>query len=97
MKHILPILFGATIIIAACMDENETSLSYEKFEEHLSAGMTYQQMVWRFGHPTADVGSGIHIYVYLLDDATQIKIGYTDHIVYARHVSSDGQLLHELI
>jgi hypothetical protein len=98
MKLILPILFGIIIVFTACSDDDrDTSLTYEKFEEHLKAEMTYQQIVWRFGNPVADIGSGIHIYVYSLDDGTQIKIGYTDQIVYARHTSSSGQVLHELI
>lgn len=97
MKLTLPILFSVIIISTSCFDDKESSLTYEKFEERLKAEMTYQQIVWCFGNPVADIGSGIHIYIYSLDDGTQIKIGYTDHIVYARHISSDGQVLHELI
>lgn len=40
-----------------------------------------------FGAPDRDVGSGIHIWVYDLDDGTQVALGGSeDRIVYARHV-----------
>ena len=42
-------------------------------------------------------GSGIHVYVYKLQDGIEIWIGYTDRIMYARHMSTNGQLLHTLI
>lgn len=45
----------------------------------------------------SDRGSGIHIYVYKLRDSTEILIGYTDRILYARHVDANGQLLHTII
>ncbi len=47
--------------------------------------------------PHNDIGSGIHIYVYELDDSTQVWIGYTDHIWYIQHVDSDGNILENLI
>jgi hypothetical protein len=50
-----------------------------------------------FGAPDRDIGSGIHIYVYDLSDGTKVYIGYTDKIMYARHMSSSGQVLHNLI
>ena len=59
--------------------------------------MSYQQIVFRFGKPIGDIGSGIHIYVYTLSDKSIMYIGYSDKIVYAKHVSEDGQLLHVLI
>ncbi len=48
--------------------------------------MSYGDIVKRFGKPDEDRGSGIHIYVYNLSDSTEIVIGFTDKIVYARHV-----------
>ena len=50
-----------------------------------------------FGQPDADIGSGIHIYVYDLNDSTQIWIGYSDSILYIRHVDEKGNLLEELL
>jgi hypothetical protein len=53
-----------------------------------------------FGEPDGDLGSGIHIYYYNLDDGTCIWIGFADRIIYARHMSNNtasGQLLHTLL
>ena len=50
-----------------------------------------------FGQPDKDLGSGIHIYVYKLDDATEVWVGMTDKIVYAYHVDQNQNLLKVLI
>ncbi|HEX5171451.1 MAG TPA: hypothetical protein VFW11_19875 [Cyclobacteriaceae bacterium] len=98
MRTTLPLFFFLLLLInVACSEDESANLSYETFEEHLRTEMTYGQLVLHFGKPFADVGSGIHIYEYHLDDQTKIFIGYTDQILYARHVSADGRLLHELI
>jgi len=59
--------------------------------------MVYADLVNKFGEPDEDIGSGIHIYVYKLSDSTSIIIGYTDKILYAKHVDSDQQVLHIII
>ena len=59
--------------------------------------MTMNQVKYVFGEPDADNGSGIHIYIYRLSDATEIWIGYTDKIIYARHLDSNQKLLHTII
>ncbi len=96
MKFI-PVLLSVLLIFANCSDDGNEPLTYKRFELHLKENMSYGQIVMRFGEPAGDIGSGIHIYVYNLDDDTKMYIGYTDHILYARHFSADGQLLHELI
>ncbi|NJK77742.1 MAG: hypothetical protein HC944_01515 [Nanoarchaeota archaeon] len=50
----------------------------------------------KFGEPHDDIGSGIHIYVYYLDDDSQIWIGHADQIIYVRHMNSDGSLIENL-
>ncbi len=59
--------------------------------------MSYTSFVDLFGEPARDIGSGIHIYVYELTDATEIWIGYVDRILYASHVDENQQLLHIII
>jgi hypothetical protein len=59
--------------------------------------MDFNAIVARFGEPTKDIGSGIHIYVYQLGDQTEIWIGYVDRIIYARHVDANQQVLHIII
>jgi len=71
--------------------------TFEYFKTHLTASMDYAGLKTTFGDPDDDIGSGIHIYVYVLNDATEIWIGYTDKILYARHMDSNHQLLHVII
>jgi hypothetical protein len=74
--------------------------TYEYFKAHLNVDMTYAQIVAAFREPNGDLGSGIHIYFYDLDDGTCIWIGFADRIIYARHMSNHtgtGLLLHTLI
>ena len=67
------------------------------FMVNLKAEMKYTEIVNVFGDPDGDKGSGIHIYVYDLSDGTAVWIGYTDKIMYARHVNSSGQIIHTII
>ncbi len=55
--------------------------------------MDYNALKSTFGNPLKDAGSGIHIYVYKLVDLSEIWIGYVDHILYARHMDRNQQLL----
>lgn len=68
----------------------------DDFKNTLSEPYDIDTIFSKFGPPHNDIGSGIHIYVYKLNDLTEIWIGYTDHIWYIKHVNSDGTLLEEL-
>ena len=68
----------------------------DDFRETLSKSNDIGTIFSKFGEPHKDIGSGIHIYVYELEDSTQVWIGYTDQILYARHVDSDGNILEKL-
>lgn len=59
--------------------------------------MTFTSIVEIFGQPSKDIGSGIHIYVYPLIDLTEVWIGYTDKILYARHMNQNQLLIETLI
>jgi hypothetical protein len=96
MRIILP-LFFSFVVLAACSDDEDDKLTFEKFEKHLKQDMSYTELVFYFGKPADDIGSGIHIYIYELGDGTKMQIGYTDYVHSARHISADGQLLQELI
>ena len=76
---------------------DHAQLSVKDFKESLKPEMNYQAIVDAFGRPDKDVGSGIHIYVYTLKDSTEIVIGYTQKILYARHLGSDHQLINNLL
>ena len=97
----LALVFGILTImfVLSCEDKNlyEDGLTYSDFKKNLKADMTYEQIVEKFGQPSTDIGSGIHIYVYDLTDSTEIWIGYTDRIHYARHMDTNQQLLDSII
>ena len=69
----------------------------EDFRNTLNESQDIETIFFKFGDPHDDIGSGIHIYVYELNDLTEIWIGYTDHILYVQHVDSSGNLLEQLL
>jgi len=86
-------------LFAACADTAEETQkdSFAYFEQHLKADMTLENIRSTFGEPDNDIGSGIHIYQYILQDGTKIHIGFVDEILYARHVDANDQLIEILI
>ena len=88
------------LLVLSCNKESNLysdGLTLSDFENNLKPSMTYETIVGKFGAPFADIGSGIHIYVYKLTDSTEVWIGYTDKILYARQMDSNGQLLKSLL
>ena len=69
----------------------------DDFRNTLNESQDIETIFFKFGDPHDDIGSGIHIYVYELNDLTEIWIGYTDHILYVHHVDSNGNLLEQLL
>jgi hypothetical protein len=101
MKKLLVYSSLLLLLAASCNkkdDDKKQHDTMEYFMEHLEAGMSYEAMVSAFGQPDDDIGSGIHIYVYELSDGSSIYIGHDgNHLLYARHVNSAGQVLHNII
>jgi hypothetical protein len=64
----------------------------------LTAATTFKEMLGWAGAPDADIGSGIHIYVYRLDDGSEVWVGTPggDRIIYARQMKG-GQLQQDLL
>jgi hypothetical protein len=88
------------LIFLSCAKENNTTIpgyTYTDFANNLKPEMTYDAIVAKFGEPSKDIGSGIHIYVYPLNDFTEIWIGYADKIIYARHVDKNHQVIENMI
>ena len=85
--------------VIACSEDNTEikPLTFDNFNNTLKPNMDYTKLVEFFGEPTRDIGSGIHIYVYEMSDSTEIWIGYSDKIHYARHVDKNQQVLHTII
>ena len=68
----------------------------DDFKNVLSGPHDIDEIFSKFGEPHDDIGGGIHIYVYDLNDKTQIWIGYADDIWYIHHVDSKGNMMEEL-
>ncbi len=75
---------------------NKIVPTLDDFKNTLNESQDIETIFFKFGEPHADIGSGIHIYVYELNDSTQIWIGYIDRILYVQHVDSDGNKLERL-
>jgi hypothetical protein len=84
-------------IINTIIGDKLYSLTYDYFKDNLKPDMTYDSIVAKFGEPSNDIGSGIHIYVYQLIDSTEIWIGYTDKIIYERHMDKNHQIIENII
>ena len=97
MKHLFVFLFTTSVLTSSCLKNNSEKRSFEYFNMHLKADMKYTDIQQKFGEPDEDKGSGIHIYVYKLKDRSAIWIGYTDKILYARHMDTNQQVMHTLI
>lgn len=102
MRKVLLAILLSSILFATCSKDDDNNSTDEKdtaayFNANLRADMKYDEMVTMFGAPDGDLGSGIHIYYYELNDGSRIVIGYTDKIMYARHVSTSGQVIHNII
>jgi len=86
-------LVGILAVIAgACGSGGErslagTHLTVDDFR-FIGAHTTMQDVIARVGAPGGDIGSGIHIYLYRLEDGTLVWIGSPDgsEILYVRHV-----------
>lgn len=99
MKKIFICLLFAVSFFSCDDGENHTHNedTYDYFEKRLNANMKYDTIKALFGDPDDDIGSGIHIYVYILNDGTRIVIGYNDSIIYARHLDENNQVVDILI
>jgi hypothetical protein len=97
-KFFLSFLIIAASFAACSKNESKVEkATIEYFRIHLKADMDFTAIQNLFGQPDADLGSGIHIYVYQLKDGTAIWIGYANKIMYARHIDGNNQLISNLV
>ena len=100
MKNILLFTLLNVFIFVSCSEEEKNSRNdgtVEFFRENLKKDMSAESIVKCFGEPLRDMGSGIHIYVYQLNDTTEVWIGVTDTVFYAQHRDESQQILSILI
>ena len=92
------LLIAIVFLVEACSQDDEVNRnSIDYFETHLQKDMSHERVMRLFGKPDEDRGSGIHIYVYHLDDSTEVWVACTDKLMYANHLDKDGNLLKTLI
>jgi hypothetical protein len=88
-------------IIAGCTHDsrliNKDELTAQNFKDNLKVDMDYNAITAMFGVPDKDIGSGIHIYVWVLSDSTEIWVGYVNKILYVTHMDANHVLLEKLI
>jgi len=99
-KNKIYLLAFFLVVFLSCTKENNSTTHgfiYSDFENNLKSDMTYNSIIAKFGEPSKDIGTGIHIYVYQLTNSSEIWIGYTDKILYARHVDNNGQIIENII
>jgi hypothetical protein len=96
-RQSLFIAFVFAFAAACSQDEEVNRNTVEFFETHLQLDMNHAKLISVFGGPVKDLGSGIHIYVYNLDDNTEVWVGITDKLLYANHVDKNKNLLKVLI
>ena len=99
LRLVASILFisFSLMIASSCSDDEINRNSLEYFEKNLRKDMSHDKAMLLFGKPDKDIGSGIHIYVYTLDDSTEVWIGITDTLMYANHVDENRHVLKVLI
>ena len=96
---ILPLIVATLLLLSNCIDEKDIASkdSVDYFRQNIGGDMSYKVLLRTFGEPDKDFGSGIHIYVHTLADSTEVRIGYTDRVVYALQVDSSNQILEILL
>jgi hypothetical protein len=78
--------------------DNELNLTYSCFKNSLTSQMDYTAILKVFGKPTTEIGDGILVvYIYELEDRTEMWIGCADQVLYARHFDKNHNLLHSII
>ena len=97
MKQLLVFLFTTALLGASCLKSDSEKRTFEYFSNHLKADMNFNDIKKTFGEPDEDIGRGIHIYIYKLKDGSEIGIGYTDKILYAKHVGRKREVIHRII
>ena len=65
----------------------------EDFRQRLRRDLTPAKATDLFGKPDRQIGSGLIIYVYDLDDGTAIWLGFPGYgkILYSKHVQANGK------
>jgi hypothetical protein len=77
MQFTLTLLsFTGVVLFASCGGSEDGGRVSRSDFDFLRLGMSYQEVVSRVGEADRDVGSGIHIMVYDLNDGSQFMLSF---------------------
>ncbi len=78
-------------VTSSSVPQKTSTLTLKDFTTKLHADMGSDDLVAAFGQPDQDLGSGLHISEYILDDGSTVLIGFAGtSILYARHKTGSG-------
>lgn len=74
--------------------EKKPRRTLQHFQKNLDRSLTPAKAIAAFGQPDRNIGSGLIIFEYDLDDGTKLRLGFPGNspIMYAHHVQKDGTL-----
>ena len=90
---ILPIAICFTVIVRSCVQlSNNASISRSDLE-FIREGISYDEVISRIGEPKKDIGSGVYLFEYNLDDGSQLRLGFIqlDYLFRAVIIEKDGK------
>lgn len=97
LLFVLTFLIGVLIYVnvseeQVLLDYNNpvNSVTKEKILQ-LDTGLTYEEILKKLG-PTKDIGSGLHVAVYLVDEGGTFYLSFSD---YDKIVEMDGKAMYE--
>jgi hypothetical protein len=81
------------VLVIACHDGHVTKLEQIRA---LARPIAFADVTRVLGEPVGDIGSGIHIYEYTLDDGRTLRVGTPDRkrVMYI-HIVGDGDVYRE--
>jgi hypothetical protein len=87
--------FALLALLAACTGQHPNSLDDFDF---LEKGMRYQTVVDHIGEPDAEVGSGVQVYAYVLENDETVLISFLNGGLYsAQLVDKNGNIVKVLV
>ncbi len=76
--HLLAVVLAIGLL--GCIT-SPSAMEFERFTQ-IEPGMSFEDLNRLVGEPFGDIGSGIHIFVYPLQDDSNILVGFTDTVLY---------------
>ncbi len=99
MSRVLSLIALALLLAFAAVEAGDAKKepakrTIEFFTKSLDKSLTPAKAVERFGKPDADLGSGLVIYAYQLDDGSRVLLGFPGFapILYAKHEVKKGEV-----